>query len=117
MTPDNAGQNVLADLAALGAKASPRPWQSVSEEAGDIGLGLVYDAPPEERAIGEFKSDEDASYATLAVNHLRSLLAALADIVGCKRCYRHGVCALHDGPADQALAALGRDIAKALGAT
>ncbi len=33
------------------------------------------------------------------------LAEALGDIVGCVRCYRDGVCQVHDAPADGAVAA------------
>ncbi len=98
--------DVLADLDALLAKASPLPWGvdppwslvgGVKQYLGDFASG---DVPNQAR-------EANAAYAALAVNHLRPLVAALrfecqwlaaiafagADLAGCK-----------------ALAELGRDL-------
>jgi hypothetical protein len=96
MTPDNAGQNVLADLDRLGAKAAH-------------GRVCSEDSYPEDRAA--------RAYAALAANHLRPLLAALL-ARGCQYGWAWIGCA-NVSPEEacdtcSALAALQRHIAKAL---
>jgi hypothetical protein len=55
-----------------------------------------------------------AAREKIASDHLRPLVDAAEGTLNCNSCYQHGLCSLHWGELDEALAAVGRDIAKAL---